>query len=145
MGFIQGRAAWRGLCIVAAATTAAALRLGADDLSHPELHPGVLPGTIQLAHWCFAAAMILMLAALGIIVISRNLGGATVGWFVVAAAGLILYLGGYNLAEAPDHFTPAGAGLAMLAGLASWFIFAVLIGFELRHATGHEAGRRQFA
>lgn len=135
---------WRALCGVLAAATAAALQLGADDLSHPERHTATALGTIQLAHWCFSAAVVLMLAAAAIIFVARNLGGASIAWFASAGSGLCFYVGSFNLAQSPEPFTAAGAALAMVLGLVSWSAFFVLLVLQLRRSTGREHAYRQF-
>jgi hypothetical protein len=135
---------WRVFCGVLAVATAAVLQLGADDLSHPERHANTALGTLQLAHWCFSAALVLMLVAAALIFVSRNLGGAAVAWFAIAGAGLCFYVGGFNLAQSVAPFTAAGAPLAMVLGLAGWCAFLGLLVLELRRAAGRERGYRQF-
>jgi hypothetical protein len=135
---------WRALCGVLAVATAVALQLGADDLSHLERHAHTALGTLQLAHWCFSAALVLMLVAAALIFVSRNLGGAAVAWFTIAGAGLCFYVGGFNLAQSAEPFTAAGAPLAMVLGLAGWCAYLGLLVLELRRSAGLGPAHRQF-
>jgi len=144
MGNLLRIGVWRALCSVLAAGTAAALQLGADDLSHPERHLATALGTLQLAHWCFSAALVLMLVAAALILVARNFGGAALAWFAIAGAGLCFYVGGFNLAQSPEPFTAAGVPLAMVLGLAGWCAFLGLLALELRRSAGRGAARRQF-
>jgi len=135
---------WRVLCGLLAVATAAALQLGVDDLSHPERHAATALGTLELAHWCFSAALVLMLVAAGLIFVARNLTGASVAWFAIAGAGLCFYVGGFNLAQSAEPFTATGAPLVMVVGLVTWCAFLGLVLLELRRATDREHGHPQF-
>jgi hypothetical protein len=126
---------WRPLCGLAVGGTAIALQLGTNDLSHPEWHAGVALGTLQFAHTCYVAALVLTVIAGCAILGLRNVTGTTMAWFAIAVAGGIFLVGGFDLRDGDNAFTVAGAGTAMLLCLASWSMVAVLLVVDVRRST----------
>ena len=123
---------WRPLCALAVGGTAFALQRGANDLSHPEWHSGVPVATLQFAHTCFVAALVLTLAAGCVMLALRNVAGTTVAWFAIAIAGGTFLVGGFDLRDGQSAFTAAGAGSAMRLCVAGGSKLAVLLVIDVR-------------
>jgi|SRR5579864_5950277 len=135
---MSASARWRLLCGLAAGGTAAALQWGANDLNHPAWHTGVALGSLQFAHWCYFAALVLTVLATVLIFVLRNTAGASAAWFALTLALLVFYVGGTNLVGVPSHFTAEGTGVAIALGAVSWFMLAVLIVLDVRRSVSSD-------